>query len=109
MNDINTASKSASASVISAVFAVIFVTIITVAADLAPALKAWLASIFSHHWIGKGVIASAIFVLFCLLLTIFGKSQDDETLAAQIQLLNAATAAGALIIFAFFIYETFWK
>lgn len=102
-------SKKSQAVVIAAIVTVLFIAVVTVAADLIPALKAWLASAFTHHWIGKGVLASAIFVLVFFLLAVGGRSGSDESLTAQIKVLNFFAILGSLVILVFFLWEAFLK
>ena len=52
------------ATVLSAIITIIYITTITVAADLYPPLKEFLANVFSHHWIGKSITAILIFAIF---------------------------------------------
>ncbi len=48
---------------LAALATVTFLTAITIAAEVLAPLKAWLASTFYHHWIGKGVLGIALFGL----------------------------------------------
>ncbi len=107
MNHFHNESKFPSASVVSAFFSTIFVTSVTILAELVPSFKNWLASTFYHHWIGKGVLTTGIFVTFFVFMVIFGKGLDDERLAGQIKLLNVTLALGTFVIFFFTVYETF--
>lgn len=102
-------SKAPQAAVIAALVTVLFIASVTVAADLVPPLKTWLAATFTHHWIGKGVLATGIFVLVFLLLQVFGRGPDSESLAAQVKLLNILAILGSLTIIAFFLWEAFFK
>ncbi len=46
---------------------IIFISAITIAADLYSPLKDWLKETFSHHWIGKGIIASVLWMAIAVL------------------------------------------
>lgn len=41
----------------------ILLAVLVIAAELYPPFKASLASIFSHHWIGKAVLVAAAFMI----------------------------------------------
>lgn len=103
------ASKTPQAAVVAAIVTAIFITAATITADLFPPLKAWLASTFTHHWIGKGILATGIFTALFLFLFTFGKGSDNEALAAQVRFLNVLAILGSVIIIIFFVYEAFLK
>jgi len=46
---------------------IIFITAVTIAADLSPMLKTWLKDTFTHHWIGKGVLATVLWLVVVIL------------------------------------------
>lgn len=78
--------------------------------DLEPSLKAWLAAAFMHHWVGRGTILTVVvFLLVFVFLRIAGKESTEQSLTAQVRLLSWITTLGAIIIFGFFLYETFGK
>ena len=54
----------------------LFITSLTIAAEISPALKDWLKVSFSHHWVGKSVLAIALFAL----ISFFGPVIDRATL-----------------------------
>ncbi len=49
--------KRTNSFILATIATVIFITLITIFAELLPALKEWLKSMFGHHWIGKGVLS----------------------------------------------------
>jgi len=73
-----------------------------VASELAPSFKQALASAFSHHWIGKGVLTALAFVIIGFAFAsnagkIAGKRQEDAAWWS---------ALGSLVvIIAFFVFE----
>ena len=86
---------NASKTTLAALAAVALVTVLTIAGELVPPLKAWMASTFYHHWIAKGVLAIAAFALVAL----FGPQVPLEKLErAASPLIIICTLA----IFAFF-------
>ena len=43
--------------------AAMLLAVLVIAAELAKPFKDFLASIFTHHWIGKGILTAAAFVI----------------------------------------------
>lgn len=87
--------------------AIVFIAIVTVASELYAPLEAWLASVFFHHWIGKGVLAMIVFVVVSAL------SNRRETRIADIVNFTAIlfwlSLLSAFAIAGFFGYEVFIK
>ncbi|MDO8634459.1 MAG: hypothetical protein Q7K34_04180 [archaeon] len=71
--------------------------LVVIAAELFPPFKALLASVFSHHWIGKLVITLGVFVLVGFLV----KKQATEKTAFY------SIIGGLLVILAFYIFVFF--
>lgn len=95
-----------------AAFAVSFIAGVTVTADLYLPLKNWLKLMFSHHWIGKGVLAGVIFVAVTIIFSFIPTPLVElraKILARSTRNLVIVSCAGTLIIIAFFIYEAFLK
>ena len=95
-----------------AAIAVIFITGVTVTADLYLPLKNWLKITFSHHWIGKGVLAGMLFIAASVILSLFPAPEDEmkiKSLARSIGKLVIISIIGTIIITAFFYYEAFLK
>lgn len=91
-----------------AITAIVFITAITIAADLYSPLKDWLKENFSHHWIGKGILAIAAFLLAGFLKFLFGKTTNEIKIAKNLAVLNWLSIIGSLAILGFFIFEA-WK
>lgn len=102
-------SKNSYATAVSGICTVVFVTLLTVLADLAPALKDWLKAVFTHHWIGKGVLAAGLFGLIYLLALKTARDNSEESAAPLLRLLAWSAICGTIIIFAFFLWEAFGK
>lgn len=109
MDNLKPQSKSANASIISATLTIFFIIFITILADLMPNLKAWLAATFTHHWIGKGVLAAVLYLVVFALLRAAMRQQPDGATAAHLKFLTWLTVLGTITIFAFFYYETYLK
>ena len=77
-------------------------TIIIILAEFLSPLKSFLASIFSHHWIGKIVLTAVIFL-------IFGFLYKDKKLFGALQEKAAwyATLGSLIAIFIFYIIHFF--
>ncbi len=101
--------RIALASLNAAAVTVLFVTVITVVADLQPPLKDWLKNTFSHHWVGKGIIASALFVVLTVVLSLFPMPVDGAKIRKGAWSVFWSALAGTVFLFSFFLYETFWK
>jgi hypothetical protein len=95
--------------IISALLTIISVAVITVAADLTVSLKTWLKDTFTHHWIGKGVLAAGLFVLLTLFLSVIPRKIDWPQISRAINWLILSTILSGIAIALFFIWETFWK
>jgi purine-cytosine permease-like protein len=91
---------------ISGTLSVLFVTVVTIAAELYPPLKNWLASTFTHHWVGKGVIAMAIFFLLGLLLGFLWRSERIPT--GLLMICAWVAILGTVAISGFYVYEAFF-
>ena len=91
--------------VLGAIGAVIFITIITIAADLYLPLKGWLKNVFSHHWVGKSVLAGVIFFAISFLTLFLPIRAEEEKIIKALRLLIWITIFGVLAITGFFIYE----
>ena len=90
---------------IGAIAVVIFITFITINAELYLPIKDWLKNTFSHHWIGKGILSLAIFMIVGLLVWFLPVQQDEERTRKILMLLNWLLILGSLAIFGFFLWE----
>ena len=91
------------ATVLSAIITIIYITTITVAADLYPPLKEFLANVFSHHWIGKSITAILIFAIFTGLFLVLKPKTKPSFL---LNLLTAVSILATLVILTFFTWES---
>ncbi|MEK7493924.1 MAG: hypothetical protein AAB630_02070 [Patescibacteria group bacterium] len=104
--------KLTRAALCAAAFSVTFITGITVTADLYLPLKNWLKLMFSHHWIGKGVLAGVVFTVIAIIFSFMPTPIDElkaRTLSRSAWKLTIISCIGALVIVMFFIYEAFLK
>lgn len=85
-----------------AILTVIAITFMTIYAELNETFKNWLKDVFYHHWLGKGVLALALFVVLAHLIKINSK-KETSTL---ITMLISITIVCALLIVGFFVWES---
>lgn len=74
-----------------------FVTVITLATELVPALKEFVASVFLHHWLGKSIL---MLLVFGLVAVATPPRRFDERQWAYYVLVSAV--AGGLLILGYF-------
>lgn len=91
---------------ISGALSILFVTAATIGGELYKPFKGWLAGTFSHHWVGKGVIAMAIFfglgLLFGFLMRRGRLPTGLLVMCTWVAILSTAAIVG------FYIYEAFF-
>jgi len=80
------------------------ILVMTIGAELYPPLKAWLASTFGHHWVGKGVISIVIFVVV-MALSYPILTKTPRSMASWSNRLFAVVILVTAIIIGFFMYE----
>ena len=97
MNKINLIISSAYAAIISSVF----VVVITIWAELSPALKDWLKSISGHHWTTKSIFTALIFIVALIALYLFRKNGSDK-IKRSLVLLLIFVFVGSIAITAFY-------
>lgn len=91
--------------IIAAISAVIFITALTIIGDLYPPLKNLLKEEHYHHWIGKGVWATILFVLVTLGYAVFTKEPQPGMTARLLKLLSWTVIACTFALIFFFVYE----
>ena len=91
---------------VSAIVAIVFITFATIFGELYKPFKNYLADTFSHHWIGKGVIAIVIFYLLGF-LEYFKAKGDEDVMIIMLKILFWITVVGVLAISGFYLYEYF--
>ncbi|SEP15170.1 hypothetical protein SAMN04487948_1176 [Halogranum amylolyticum] len=77
-----------------------FVTAVTLAAELFPPFKAFIATVFLHHWLGKSVLT---LVVFGLVVVATPQRRCDEQRWANYVLLSVI--AGGFLIFGYFSFH----
>lgn len=88
-----------------AIVAMFFVVVATVVAELHKPFKNFLAQNLWHHWVGKGIIASVIFLIFGFVLYFCPRKSDETRTIKILWWVFAVTVVGFLAILGFYIYE----
>ncbi|MBI4407539.1 MAG: hypothetical protein HY565_03515 [Candidatus Kerfeldbacteria bacterium] len=86
---------------------VVLVVVLTILAELQPALKTWLQTSFTHHWIGKSTLAVITFVVTGLACWFVPFTHTETTAFRAVRLACWASALGVIAIVGFFCYEAF--
>lgn len=98
------------AVVVSAVGTVFFTTAIIVESYLWPDFQVWLTHTFSHHWIGKSVLITAVFFISVVANIVAIKFRPQATVEKITQMtwsLFWFTVIGSVLLLCLNIYETF--
>lgn len=90
---------------ISTIISFVFIVISTIVAELHKPFKNFLVEIFYHHWVGKGVIALAIFLIVGFILYFWPQRFNENKTAMILLWLFIFTIVGFLVILGFYIYE----
>lgn len=102
----NTKIKTAYGAAISGIVAALFIAGITIVAELTPPLKDWLKVTFSHHWVGKSILAAGLFIILSFILALLPLRADEQKLRRVVTTLAWITITAALVIMGFFVYES---
>lgn len=91
---------------VAAIVAIIFIVFATIFGELYKPFKNYLADTFSHHWIGKGVIAIVIFYALGF-LGYFSASDNEDVITILLKIVFWIAVIGVLTISGFYLYEYF--
>lgn len=89
-----------------ALLAVALVVVLTIAGELMTSIKPWLKEVFTHHWIGKGMLAAGVFALGYFVRMAFPLKNESEAHRTMIAL-SWITIVGTLALVGFFLFEAF--
>lgn len=109
----NKKNKIINSFAISAVVAIVFITFATIFGELYKPFKNYLADTFSHHWIGKGVIAILIFYALGFLGYFYVKDstvpadRQDDVMITLLKIVFWIAVTGVIVISGFYLYEYF--
>ena len=75
-----------------------WVAILTVAAEMAPAVKNLLAGLTGHHWVTKSLTA---IILFSIVALVFSSREDPKDATGMVKgvIFSALAAAGLIFVF----------
>jgi len=99
--------KLINACIVGAISAVIFIVALTIMADLYAPLKKLLKDAHHHHWVGKGIWATILFVIVASGYYFIKKIDTNESTTRFMRALTWTLIFGALTLFLFFVYEFF--
>ena len=63
---------------IAAMVTSVMLAVLIVSAEEIPALKDWLKATFYHHWLGKGALAIAVFIVVTIAARLQGKTDGSK-------------------------------
>lgn len=95
--------KIATSIFYAAAITAVFIAAITIFGELYAPLKDWLKTAFSHHWIGKGVLSAALFVVLSIIFLF--KTRSDNSLLRSAKTAFWFSIASSLAILIFYCYE----
>lgn len=98
--------KSFSSLWIGIIASTVVTTVITIWAELVPALKTWLGSTFLHHWVGKSIIGLSLFVIIVLIGLVRKKEASAESQAHLIRLTTWVVILSSVVLFGYYLWHT---
>ena len=90
---------------ISTILTIVLITFMTIYGELNSAFKDFLKNLLGHHWISKGVIALAFFIIIYFALKNLVSKKED--VRGYINWVIISSVLGSLIILLFYVYEFF--
>lgn len=99
------APRFALASIIAAKISIIYMVVITITAELSPALKTSLKNITGHHWITKSLSSLILYLLLLFLIYSLAKTPSDDKLNKYIMRLFWTSILGTIVLILFFAWH----
>lgn len=90
---------------LSASLTILGVTVLTILAELQPAVKVWLTSTFTHHWLGKSILALVFFLVVWIICRLVPMRREEQDIPAYVNLLTGTSLICALALIGFFIWH----
>ena len=88
---------------VGAAAATALVVALTVVGELFKPLKEYLADAHHHHWIGKGIWATILFVVVSI--STYFISDDERKVSGAVTVLSYTLMMATVVLFLFFTYE----
>lgn len=101
----NSSHKKLFSSIIGGIVTIAAITAMTILAELVPSFKDWLKSTFSHHWVGKSVLALVTFTVVTFGAIFLPFSVDAKKLQRALEWLLGVMILAAFVIVGFFLAE----
>jgi len=95
-----------SSIILSSVLTIAVIVFLTIFAELNIGFKGWLAQTFSHHWIGKSIISTLVFLVLIPIFYVLRLGKISTTTLIWLLVVVANLSFGILL--AFFFFETFF-
>jgi len=95
-----------SAIIISAILTIVVIVLLTVCGELDAGFKGWLTQTFSHHWIGKSIISTLVFLVSMPIFYVLRLKKISTV--SLIWILAAVANLSFGILLAFFFLETYF-
>lgn len=79
-----------------------FIVVLTLGAELSASFKTLVAQIGGHHWVGKSILST---VLFLVVFLLFKKTNESSSVLKNSYLVVGSVVFGGLIIFLFYLLD----
>ncbi len=95
------------ASALSATLTAVFVTVLTIVAELNPAVKDWLKSLSGHHWTSKSILSIVLYIVAFGLCYALKHHIDARKVGISIKLAIWSAVLGIIVLLFFFTAHNF--
>jgi|SRR3989344_2287846 len=90
--------------ILSAILTIVAIVLLTVCGELDAGFKGWFTQTFSHHWIGKSIISTLVFLLSVPVFYVLNLKKISSV--SLVWLLVAVTNLSFGVLLAFFFIES---
>lgn len=94
--------KSQVSLLFGAALAMLTITGLTILDEELPLIHTWLTQTFTHHWLGKSVLAVLVFALASVIIRLLPIQPNIKTVGMSFTALNVVTLLCLLALMAFF-------
>ncbi|KKU44083.1 MAG: hypothetical protein UX60_C0011G0013 [Berkelbacteria bacterium GW2011_GWA2_46_7] len=95
------------ASALSATLTAVFVTVITIVAELNPALKDWLKNLSGHHWTSKSWLSIVFYILVLGVIYALARNVDARKVGVSLKLAIWSAVLGTIALLLFYTAHNF--